>query len=869
MNVVLMAKSYAGNPHVRFDEGKVASYPPTVGRPEGVAMRGAKPRHGSLLYSRESVFKGNVCFAVFFACVTAVFGMAYAEEWRLAENEAKFWDEVDGELVLSGAGNTSLATIGRLTASGRLVVESDVRVVISNAVEGSSVFLGERCSAEVLCGQCRVTGSLDDERILGARPALWLDASDAESLEYYGERKYTNDFPLVRAWYDCRGAGWTDVYGLNDRGGEQQQVYPYAMTNVQNGRTVLSMGAVAGTPLPEKYGPGGYQPEENRRLPFNGSAGGATPGKSVAAEFVVMVFGSQAGGGIAVLGGGNYTRGKSGCPIEERTAASSPIFYLQRPTWLDGVSIDPTTTGFSGGYQVLSFSRGQGNAVNALGMHMAVNDRDLPCGGQNYAEVLLYTNVLTNVERISVERKLARKWGIVAYAKSKSRLRVGKGAKVTVDDLSAIDALDGEGEVCVTDDGGGTVPDGCFSGCLDFGGGQWLFASEPVPESVGNLATDSRVGWFDPSDEASVVKGSPGVRELSVFGVLDRGNPAGAYLHGTWNGSTQGTDRRPWLSTLPAPWRASGTLGWLDFRARYEGDASGKVLRFATDHSKIKTDDYAMTPLQMRAVFVALDTSRGGGMPISDTPHSDDLIRRRTPAHDPSAKIWATNSTPRVREGRLRLDGDSRDPKTSGFTGRREVMSVFTSSSYDPLPFGYVGDLQNEPNDELIGEMLVFDAIPDEAVASKIEAYLMAKWCGRARTGFASYGRATLKGEGSVTARSPSALPRLGATFGGNVSLTDEVIDVAIDPLDAQPALAVPALLTLPTNCRFRVSFSSCPRAGRYPLFTAAALAGAGTCDWRLESCSGVDADRVGGLVVSETSIEIEIKARGLVLVVR
>ena len=120
-----------------------------------------------------------------------------------------------------------------------------------------------------------------------------------------------------------------------------------------------------------------------------------------------------------------------------------------------------------------------------------------------------------------------------------------------------------------------------------------------------------------------------------------------------------------------------------------------------------------------------------------------------------------------------------------------------------------------------------------------------------------------------MTARSPSALPRLGTTFGGNVSLTDEVIDVAIDPLDAQPALAAPALLTLPTNCRFRVSFSSRPRAGRYPLFTAAALAGAGTCDWRLESCSGVDADRVGGLVVSETSIEIEIKARGLVLVVR
>ena len=51
MNVVLMAKSYAGNQHVRFEVGEVASYPPTVGRPEGVAMRGVKPRRGSLLYN--------------------------------------------------------------------------------------------------------------------------------------------------------------------------------------------------------------------------------------------------------------------------------------------------------------------------------------------------------------------------------------------------------------------------------------------------------------------------------------------------------------------------------------------------------------------------------------------------------------------------------------------------------------------------------------------------------------------------------------------------------------------------------------------------------------------------------------------------
>ena len=62
---VLNEKPDAGNPRVRFDEGEVASYPPTVGRPEGVAMRGAKPRRGSPLYTKVMVLSlgGILLFA--------------------------------------------------------------------------------------------------------------------------------------------------------------------------------------------------------------------------------------------------------------------------------------------------------------------------------------------------------------------------------------------------------------------------------------------------------------------------------------------------------------------------------------------------------------------------------------------------------------------------------------------------------------------------------------------------------------------------------------------------------------------------------------------------------------------------------------
>ena len=55
-NAALSGKPYAENPHVWFDEGEVESYPPTAGRPEGVATRGARSWRGSLFYNRFACF---------------------------------------------------------------------------------------------------------------------------------------------------------------------------------------------------------------------------------------------------------------------------------------------------------------------------------------------------------------------------------------------------------------------------------------------------------------------------------------------------------------------------------------------------------------------------------------------------------------------------------------------------------------------------------------------------------------------------------------------------------------------------------------------------------------------------------------------
>ena len=80
-NAILRGKPDAGNPHVRFDEGEVASYPPTVGRPEGVAMRGAKPRRGSLLYKYRKALMAVPLILGVSLMVTSLFAATLEEEF--------------------------------------------------------------------------------------------------------------------------------------------------------------------------------------------------------------------------------------------------------------------------------------------------------------------------------------------------------------------------------------------------------------------------------------------------------------------------------------------------------------------------------------------------------------------------------------------------------------------------------------------------------------------------------------------------------------------------------------------------------------------------------------------------------------------
>ena len=276
---------------------------------------------------------------------------------------------------------------------------------------------------------------------------LWLDATVSESLKQYDvdgtyPAVFTNDSIIIRRWNDRR-AEQTAVYGLNPTGGGKIRYYPYVLTNVCNGASVVSFGEYKGV-LDAKWAyvdSSGNVPSwatsaslnECRRLPFN---------KAVPVKWSAMVYSSALGGGHMLLGGyclkenpdvregEAFEPGNTSFNEPKEEGEKAPYYYFGRDwggprvlnygsvsAWLDGVKLDnPGSATLNGGCQILTIdsrqSDGRGTEVRALGTW---TDDDHNCGGQIYGEILLFTNDVTIAQRRAVESYLAAKWRVPGY----------------------------------------------------------------------------------------------------------------------------------------------------------------------------------------------------------------------------------------------------------------------------------------------------------------------------------------------------------------------------------------------------------------------------------------------------------------------
>lgn len=664
------------------------------------------------------------------------------------------------------------------------------------------------------------------ESVLGDLPALWLDASASNVFTQYKSYAFTNGFINIERWNDRRpGAPY---YGFNGRGNDNRQVYPYVMTDNQNGKPVVSMGSYQLTLTDPYIGPEGNGIEA-RRLPLS---------TNLYPQFAVMLFGSQQGGGAAVVGGDPAFNRAGWSSNDFRNPATPILANAGTPVWTNGVAVNATNTGFSGGYQILSVNT-KGLLVNALGWRTD----NTTAGGQNYGEVLLYTNALTTLQRMTAEAYLAAKWGLpYPYVTPLATATVAAGATLEMGGAFSVGTLYGAGSLTVSTASAFTLS-GLFTGSVSLSGGSTLAIPDlPAPPGDETVPDSSLTGWYDPSLTNRAVLGGAYTpsRPLNVAALYDR-TTTNRYLLGTCP-TDMSFDRRPLLAVTNGPW---GTpLHWLDYTNLYSGDLQGNTLRMYRNPSYIGTADTThVIPTNVQSGFIVLDSARGAGVPITYNVTASSVVTRDNP-QSYSSPIWGSNTTWSLKSGQTFLDGVSVNGAARGFNATPELLSFVATNTFSAAFFGYYGgsDGATAPkNRERLGEIILFETALSDSARAGIEAYLMKKWLGKLRAGYSDATASTVSGSGTVTAARPQLLPALDAGFSGTVSLTGTAFDYtlatnATGAFVVSPLTVLPGTLAVAPAGTLAVHFAVKPPPGLYPLVTCGAVAGSGFAGWSLSA---------------------------------
>lgn len=672
---------------------------------------------------------------------------------------------------------------------------------------------------------------------------LWFDASDTESRTLY------NGQNAVDIWYDCRGTR-TDLFLRNDKYNlNNSSIAPVPTAYGLNDLTYFAM-------TPGNRRTAFWTPQMVADMDASVIKAWGYDYNSFNPNYCIMVFGSQAGGGCGLLAEKSEYFARGGKPTDKTTVtADTPIFDNAIPIYVDGESVDAQTTGLSGGWQILSFPT-SGKQIGGLGCSSSYSSTGR-CGNANYAEVLFFDRELTDVERVTVERYLANKWGLSS----------------TYHDTSI-----GTGSVTVSARGKGTIKlgtttviaAGSFRGNLDLNGQQVSYANASLPPTSSSVVTTGvePVNWFDPS-LADKKKVNNNVSLMELYDVRYGKEDGTSYL--------QSAGRYPYLVTSA---RGDGQeLTWFEMSpALYDGaSANGRCVRFNVLGSGKATTTIDGAP-SAKTVILVQDSSKSGGTPFMDTVAGSTLAQRN-PKYDENGPttadkpIWVGNSATTLAAATTYLDGAALDGTKIGFSGGPEILSVVNDTAFTPAVFGNLYYLNGRsPNDidagEIFGEIVIYDQVLGETQRKDVEAYLAWKWMGKAINGYASYSGMTLSGAGSVRVDSFDQMPKFAGGFTGTVELPNvTALNFSVDPQagTVEGKVTGAGALQFPANVDLTVAFTSKLTPGKFTLVEAAG--GLDQTAWQL-NFAGTAPTREVKLNVTPTKVELEIVRTPLLIMI-
>ena len=786
--------------------------------------------------------------------------------------------------AISVAGGASL-TVEASAHVSTVELGANATLEVSGTVDSVVLTPGEISTVRVLPGaKVTIVGNDADLRLenLGGKVVFtdsgedwkkevscWFDPSRTDSLRYVGyyakEDQYkhpgatSSGYPIYEQVLDWRNPDATyslfNIRTYSDHhfgDGLYPCLIPYDGTGGEDDLKYISF--VPGTGL--------------RRLPI-GKNNSLTENGSIAARMVVMVFGSQGGGGKAVIGTkapGAF--GRTGTDWTDGITTNTA-----HDIWVNGEKLeDPTARNtLNHGWQILSVDTA-GLEVNGFGWLDAYDNSR----GQNYGEILIFGNEVSEMTRIQAEAYLADRWGLPYPAESRARiaawLQSAKTNRVEITGATSLSVTNGT--VFVTG-----KPDGTLTLCdarLVIGG------EKPPTEADIPTERENLLGWFDPDDRASlhlygdlVPKGTS-YEPTSIRAITDRRDNGFVIGNLMLGGVSARMPHAKVESHDGGPVRT-----WIDFANQSEGDGSGNNLRVTAYGEGINWENYGsatVVPLSTCTGFVVSDSCRGGGSPVQTSVNdsTDSDIAKRSinaPSTDP---VWSAGTADKVKNGLLRLNGET-VRYGDGFTGHGEVI-VFqpTAAANVGVMGNYLTGQADKPGKsfEWLGEMLFYGTALSAADVHKVESYLMYKWLGKVGHGYRDVSGLTAAGTGAVVAPDASSLPKIDAAFDGSVEVTGSaVFEITIDPETGvvTGGIAAPGVtLDLPEEVTLKVRFTSRPqRSGADHVWTIFGCEGtANPVTWNLQ----VEGGKIpSGLVLQAEGgvVRLVLPSVGLMLLVR
>ena len=641
-------------------------------------------------------------------------------------------------------------------------------------------------------------------------------------------------------------------------------VMPYIVEGGLNGKNYLCCGTRGDSKNGARYDSSGslVAAGENRRLRFWTSTditGNSKPSGDytrIPAKYAIMVFGSQNGGGMAVLGTDGFGVATNGYLLRDKGLGNAWTKKDGFSMHVDGLTANPKSDKPNGGWQILSIDMTATNTViHGLGTRDD-NSNESDCGGQNYAEVIFFNEKPTVAERAACERYLAEKWGLedsyVQWDNASSPVSGSSGSVILYDDARA--TYDSVEEI---------TAEGSFSGTVLIPAGKTLVIEKPLPPTEADVPDANRVGWFDPEFEGAVTYNATelghGDLLYQLYGRTATGLLTGdndLWFTSGWRGDSGVANN--FAPSVSSSVRGALTTGparkWLVFKEAH-GDSLGNMIR----SRKISTGvNGGLAGMNVRQGFFVTDTSSGGGDIFStDATFSNGKIKPRSNGSVYSRPIWAEGTTAMAGTW---LDTTEIDGTERGYNGRPEVLSFATES--ETLKVGYVANY-NGSHAEIVGEFIFYSQPLDDEARTKVQEYLMYKWFGDLNGKYADYSGATVTGAGTVKSPTLRNLPKFGQNFSGSVAGGSD-LSFTVGTDGVADALAIDRPLVLDDGATVTVNVSGKPAAGHHTLLTATSITGSAT-----PVIVGFPATRTAKLHVDEGEIWLEVIAPGMVFFVR